>query len=81
MEREIVRKLREQSGMTQNQLAQSLGISAVYVRKIERGDRRPSNTIAERYVKQFGLSADRIFPDVYAGLVDTKRTDKKEPVK
>lgn len=80
MERKVAKKLREKSGLTQNQLAEKLGISAVYVRKIEHGDRRPSNNVAEKYVQQFGLPANKIFPDIYAGLIDTKAIKSAEPV-
>lgn len=73
----IAFELRKKSGLTQRQLAESLGISEVYVRKIESGERRPGNRVAEKYVKYFDLPANRIFPDVYAALVDTKRTEKE----
>lgn len=81
MVRDIAVKLRRKAGMTQPQLADALGISAVYVRKIERGDRRPGNKVAAKYVKFFGISANKIFPDVYAALVDTKSIETKEAVK
>lgn len=37
---ELLRSLRQQSGITQVELAQKLGQSQSYVSKVERGDRR-----------------------------------------
>lgn len=37
---ELLRQLREQSGITQVELAEKLGQSQSYVSKVERGDRR-----------------------------------------
>jgi transcriptional regulator with XRE-family HTH domain len=41
----IVRNLREQRGMTQEQLAEAADVSATYIGFIERGDNVPTLTI------------------------------------
>jgi len=41
----IVRKLREERGLTQDQLAERAGVSATYIGFIERGDNVPTLTI------------------------------------
>jgi len=41
----IVRKLREERGLTQDQLAEHAGVSATYIGFIERGDNVPTLTI------------------------------------
>ncbi|UYN55646.1 helix-turn-helix transcriptional regulator [Lacticaseibacillus chiayiensis] len=80
MVRDEVIRLRENAGFTQAQLGEQLGISAVHVRKIEKGTRNPSKDLTERYVTFFGLPADEIFPDIYEKLIDTKRiTPKHSP--
>lgn len=80
MVRNEVISLRENAGLTQAQLGEQLGISAVHVRKIEKGTRNPSKDLTERYVTLFGLPADEIFPDIYEKLIDTKRiTSKQDP--
>ncbi|MFD1441234.1 helix-turn-helix transcriptional regulator [Lacticaseibacillus hegangensis] len=77
MVRDEVINLRENAGFTQTQLGDKLGISAVHVRKIEKGTRNPSKDLTERYVALFGLPADKIFPDIYEKLIDTKRIMSK----
>ena len=77
MVRNEVISLRENAGFTQAQLGEQLGISAVHVRKIEKGTRNPSKDLTERYVTFFGLPADEIFPDIYEKLIDTKRITPK----
>ena len=80
MVRNEVISLRENAGFTQAQLGEQLGISAVHVRKIEKGTRNPSKDLTERYVTFFGLPADEIFPDIYEKSIDTKRiTPKHNP--
>ena len=41
----VVRRLREEKGLTQEELAERAGISATYVGFIERGDNVPTLTI------------------------------------
>jgi len=42
---DIVRTLREERGLTQDQLAEHAGVSATYIGFIERGDNVPTLTI------------------------------------
>ncbi|WP_203663742.1 helix-turn-helix transcriptional regulator [Lacticaseibacillus sp. 53-4] len=77
MVRDEAISLRENAGFTQAQLGEQLSISAVHVRKIEKGTRNPSKDLTERYVALFGLPADKIFPDIYEKLIDTKRITSK----
>jgi transcriptional regulator with XRE-family HTH domain len=41
----VVRKLREQRGLTQEQLAEAADVSATYIGFVERGDNVPTLTI------------------------------------
>lgn len=51
---EVIRNQRKSSKMTQEQLAEKADLSSKMVSLIERGERKPSITVAERIAK--GLS-------------------------
>ena len=60
--REWLKKLREEYGMTQMQLAEKLGISESYYAYIEGGNRQKSMDIslARKFSSIFGISVDQI---------------------
>jgi putative transcriptional regulator len=49
--------------MSQAQLAQSVGISRVYVSNVERGVNDPNATVAKRLCKVLGKTFEELFPD------------------
>lgn len=54
---ERIRTLREQRGLTREQLAAAAGLSAVYVKKLEAGERRsPSLPALERLARALGAT-------------------------
>ena len=55
-----VKKLRAAKGLTQEKLAEALGISVEYVGKIERGKRTPSLDLVIAMSKFFHASTDYI---------------------
>lgn len=55
-----VKKLRAAKGLTQEKLAEALGISVEYVGKIERGKRTPSLDLVIAMSKFFHTSTDYI---------------------
>ncbi|MHA3065760.1 helix-turn-helix transcriptional regulator [Lacticaseibacillus saniviri] len=77
MERENLKELRKRAGLTQTELADELGISTIYLRKIEKGARQPSNNVAANFVEYFGVSANELFPDIYQVLIDTKSINER----
>lgn len=79
MERKLLRKLRLKNKLTQQQLADQLGISAVYVRKIEKGDVNAGLPTMLKYENFFGVSMRELFPDIFLTTDDKKVIkDKKE---
>jgi len=60
---------------TQSKVAKELGISAVYVRKIENGTHTPGRDLMFRFSKYFGLPAETLFPDYFEGLVHDAHSD------
>ncbi len=57
---ETIRKHRKLAGLTQQQLAQKLGISASSVGMYEQGRRAVNNDLLLKFCEQFGISADSL---------------------
>lgn len=55
-----IKRLRSEKGLTQEKLAEALGISVEYVGKIERGKRTPSLDLVIAMSKFFHTSTDYI---------------------
>jgi XRE family transcriptional regulator of biofilm formation len=54
---EQVRALREERGLTREQLAEATGLSAVYLKKLEAGERSsPSFPVLERIARALGCT-------------------------
>ena len=51
-----IRKLRERRGLTQAALAERIGMSEVFIRKLESGERLASIATLERLAKALGAS-------------------------
>lgn len=58
--------------LTQEELAEVLKLSAVFVRKIEKGERNPSIKTMKKYQSFFGVRITELFPDIFNDLDDTK---------
>lgn len=72
MERKYLKQLRLDLGLTQHELASKLGISAIYVRKIEKGVVKPGRNTLVVYENFFKKSMKDMFPDIFFGTIDTK---------
>lgn len=59
-----VRRLRENRGWTQEQLAEQADMSATYVGFIERGENVPTLTIILRLADALGVTPARLIADV-----------------
>jgi transcriptional regulator with XRE-family HTH domain len=57
----IVRKLREERGLTQDQLAERAGVSATYIGFIERGDNVPTLTIILQIASALKVRSSDLF--------------------
>ena len=53
---EWLRQQRKDVGLTQNQMALRLNCSLIYLRKLEAGERRPSEQMMEQLAKTFNIS-------------------------
>jgi len=68
-----IRQLRLQSGLSQQTVASTLGISTRALRYIEAGERLPSLTVANKLEDIFGVSQRALF-----GFDFTRSSEKKE---
>ncbi len=59
---ENLRKIREQKGMTQDQVAKAAGINTNYYAVIERGEVNPTYEKIERIVKALEVKSSDILP-------------------
>lgn len=73
-----LRTEREKRSLTRIQMAENIGISEVYVRKIESGSSNPSIEVAKLFAEYFEKPLDYLFPDLFLLSFDTKRIDDKE---
>lgn len=67
-----MKHLREKQGLTQQELAVRLGISTIYVRKLEKGVANPGRETMINYEKYFGMSMKELFPDLFFSNRDKK---------
>src|SRR5262245_44823415 len=54
---QLVKQLRKDCGLTQEDFAEQVGISIETISKVERGERRPSKQVAERMAQVLELPA------------------------
>lgn len=65
LERQLLKQLRVNKKLTQQELAEILGISSVYVRKIEKGVVKPGRETLISYETFFNRSMKELFPDIF----------------
>jgi len=56
-----LKKLREEAGMTQTELAQRVGVDRSYINKIENKNVKPSLALLERIAATFNISVKDFF--------------------
>jgi transcriptional regulator with XRE-family HTH domain len=61
-----VRRLRRQTGLSQESFANEHGIDRTYVSGIERGTRNPTVTVVERLAAALGVDVQELFARVSA---------------
>lgn len=54
-------KFRSQKGMTQQELADRVGVSRQTIISLERGRYNPSILLAHRLAREFGVTIDEVF--------------------
>lgn len=65
MKRDRLVSERTKKDHTQAELAKMLGISTIYVRKLESGSVKPGRDTMIKYENYFGLSSKTLFPDIF----------------
>lgn len=82
MERKALIQLRKKHRLTQQELAKELGISTIYVRKIEKGDADPGRETLVKYELFFNENIKKLFPDIFYGSndIDKEKQNDKEVI-
>ncbi len=70
--RNNLKKEREAKELTQAELAKILGVSEIFIRKIESGKSNPSSFKAVQMAEYFEKPLDYLFPDIFLLSFDTK---------
>lgn len=87
---ENLRRLRKEKGLTQEQLAQQLGVSSVYIGTYEKDKRKPKVETIRRFAAALGCSALDLVDEstnsstsnpVYSFAVNVKNMDDIKAVK
>nr|WP_289038204.1 helix-turn-helix transcriptional regulator [uncultured Allobacillus sp.] len=72
MERAILIQLRKKHNLTQQELADKLDISTVYVRKLEKGTVAAGRKTMLKYEQFFKKDMKELFPDLFFNDNDNK---------
>jgi transcriptional regulator with XRE-family HTH domain len=72
MKRERLILERKKKKKTQLEVALDLGISQVYVRKLESGTVNPGRNTMIKFENYYGLGSKKLFPDIFFELNDKK---------
>ncbi|MDQ0176043.1 helix-turn-helix transcriptional regulator [Bacillus chungangensis] len=67
---------RNTRGWTQKQVAEMLGVSEVYIRKIEKGHRNPGRETMLKFEKLYSTRDRVLFPELFQVSIDTKSIKK-----
>lgn len=69
-----LRALREEKGLTREQLCERVGISVRHLSAIELGDKNPSPSILFRLIRSMGAPSDRVvYPELFTEDSDLKQ--------
>lgn len=80
MERELLKQLRIKHELTQQELAETLDISTVYVRKLEKGVANPGRETMLKYESFFQVDMRKLFPDLFFEIYDKKLIENKQAI-
>jgi transcriptional regulator with XRE-family HTH domain len=70
-------KMRNDRGLTQQQMAAMIGVGIAQVRRYEKGNSSPTLEVIKNIAKTLGISADELIFDKGEGVPDTRIMDKK----
>ena len=72
-ERKTLINLRQKINLTQNDLADDLGVAQQTISQLENGSRDPSLKLAKKIELYFDTPMEEIFPDLFNNLNTTQR--------
>lgn len=70
-------KMRNDKGLTQQQLAAMIGVGIAQVRRYEKGNSSPTLEVIKNIARSLGISADELIFDKGEGVADNRIMDKK----
>ncbi|AMX01124.1 hypothetical protein ATY39_14100 [Rummeliibacillus stabekisii] len=76
----MLKQLRKDKNLTQQELAEEIGISSIYVRKIEKGAVKPGRETLILYENYFGISMRELFPDIFFIINDKKCINEQRAI-
>ncbi|MCP3872696.1 MAG: helix-turn-helix domain-containing protein [Desulfobacteraceae bacterium] len=74
---EKLSKMRNDKGLTQQQLAGMIGVGIAQVRRYEKGNSSPTLEVIKNIARTLGISADELLFDKGEGVADKRIMDKK----
>ncbi len=74
---EKLSKMRNDRGLTQQQMAAMIGVGIAQIRRYEKGNSSPTLEVIKNIAKTLGISADELIFDKGEGVPDTRIMDKK----
>ena len=74
---EKLSKMRNDKGLTQQQLAAMIGVGIAQVRRYEKGNSSPTLEVIKNIARTLGISADELLFDKGEGVADKRIMDKK----
>lgn len=72
MKRDRIIQERKKRKMKQSELAKALGISEIYVRKIESGTVKPGRDTILKFEAFYKIGQKTLFPDIFLTMNDKK---------
>ena len=72
MKREFLILARKRKKVSQHQAAEDIGISEIYLRKLEAGTSKPGRNTLVKIEQYYGQSMRELFPDIFMPENDTK---------
>lgn len=77
MRRDNLAAARARRGLTQEQAAENIGISTVYLRKLESGYVKPGRRAMVLIEQYYGVSMRELFPDIFLPTNDNEIIKKE----
>jgi transcriptional regulator with XRE-family HTH domain len=74
---EKLSKMRNDKGLTQQQLAAMIGVGIAQVRRYEKGNSSPTLEVIKNIARTLGISADELLFDKGEGVANTRIMDRK----